>query len=757
MKKLFGLLIVLLALIAADTAQATIRYVIPSAGGTGCSNGSTDYDATANTCGGGSSTVYIGNSGADTGVAASSAPGDILDFRTGSYVSSGGSQGRFEPSNSGTASLPIIFRCHAGETCTIRGFGVSNGVNVDRITVDGFIMDGASSIDQPVYFGNETHFWRIINNEVKNGTYFGFLSGYQGTGSDHLIQNNDIHNNGLISDPGHLGSYGLYIGGQRLTVKGNRIYSNGGYGVHYLCSECVDTANDDGVVEGNDIYDNGGAESTQFGLLISVGHRMRAINNKVSGNTGGIQVLVCSDCVVYNNTVYNNNKGSNATSGMQVLSAGGTIIKNNIFYQNPSDLEDYGTGTVYLNNHCTNAGPGCLTTGDPQLVNLGTRDFHLQSLNSPPVNRGATLSIVTADFDGRSRPQGVAYDIGAFEFAQTSVTPGILQLSSPTYTVGEGGVTATITVTRTGGSSGIVGATVSTSNGTATAGVDYTTTSSAVSFGAGSTTSQTVSIPITDDATVESNETINITLSAPTGGATLGSPTSAVLTIIDNDVPVVSGVVGLWTFNEASGTATDTSGQSNTVTLVNGATRAAGVAGNALSLDGVDDYATAADSSTLDINSTFTILAWFSPSATMTDFKAGVVKNYTYYLYPGSPTSFCGGPFGGYHNGSVDVTACSTIPIPASPAWTLLSIVNDGATLRLSQNGVQIATAPISGPVPVSSGTLQIGASEWGEYFGGKIDDTRIYNMALTQAEILAIYNSVGVGSLAAPSNLIVK
>src|SRR5262245_39523983 len=114
---------------------------------------------------------------------------------------------------------------------------------------------------------------------------------------------------------------------------------------------------------------------------------------------------------------------------------------------------------------------------------------------------------------------------------------GALQLSAATDSVAETGGSATITVTRTGGSAGAVGATFATSNGTATSGSDYTAVSQTVSFAAGDTANKTVSIPILDDSIFEGNETVNIALTNPTGGATLGNRNTAVLTITDNETP----------------------------------------------------------------------------------------------------------------------------------------------------------------------------------------------------------------------------
>src|SRR4051812_46805090 len=83
--------------------------------------------------------------------------------------------------------------------------------------------------------------------------------------------------------------------------------------------------------------------------------------------------------------------------------------------------------------------------------------------------------------------------------------PGTLQLSAATYSVAENGGSATVTITRKGGSAGAVGVTLTTSNGTATAPGDYTAVTQTVSFAAGNTANKPVTIPIVNDTAVEAN------------------------------------------------------------------------------------------------------------------------------------------------------------------------------------------------------------------------------------------------------------
>ena len=111
---------------------------------------------------------------------------------------------------------------------------------------------------------------------------------------------------------------------------------------------------------------------------------------------------------------------------------------------------------------------------------------------------------------------------------------GSLQFKSATFSVSEGTASATITVTRTGGTSGSVDVSYATSDNTATAGSDYTARSGTLTFAQGQT-SKTFTVPILNDAIAEGVESLNLTLSSPSGGATLGQARRAVLTITDND------------------------------------------------------------------------------------------------------------------------------------------------------------------------------------------------------------------------------
>jgi subtilisin-like proprotein convertase family protein len=119
----------------------------------------------------------------------------------------------------------------------------------------------------------------------------------------------------------------------------------------------------------------------------------------------------------------------------------------------------------------------------------------------------------------------------------STAQPGTLSFSQPSYTGAEGDGSATIVVSRTGGTDGAVSAQFDTvAGGTAVSGTQYTPVSQAVNFADGQSTAD-VSVPIIDDNVVEGqNTTVNLALSSPNGDVSLGL-SSAVLNIEDNDSP----------------------------------------------------------------------------------------------------------------------------------------------------------------------------------------------------------------------------
>jgi gliding motility-associated-like protein len=113
------------------------------------------------------------------------------------------------------------------------------------------------------------------------------------------------------------------------------------------------------------------------------------------------------------------------------------------------------------------------------------------------------------------------------------------KLSVADVSVNEGAGTATVTVTLFDSSANAVTVAYATSNGTATSGLDYTATSGTLTFAANQT-STTFTIPIIDDSSIESTETINITLSDPTNASILNG--AGVVTIADNDICTITSI-----------------------------------------------------------------------------------------------------------------------------------------------------------------------------------------------------------------------
>jgi hypothetical protein len=95
--------------------------------------------------------------------------------------------------------------------------------------------------------------------------------------------------------------------------------------------------------------------------------------------------------------------------------------------------------------------------------------------------------------------------------------------------------TVQIRVQRSGGSAGAVSVQYATAPGTATAEVDYVSTSGTLTWPAGDVTERSFAVQLFDELVVEPSETITLTLSNLSGGATLDGVATVDFTITDND------------------------------------------------------------------------------------------------------------------------------------------------------------------------------------------------------------------------------
>ena len=186
-------------------------------------------------------------------------------------------------------------------------------------------------------------------------------------------------------------------------------------------------------------------------------------------------------------------------------------------------------------------GDGSASAGSDYAATTGT-------LNWAAGDSADKTFTVPVDWDGRAEGTesislaltnpGGGSDLGPSTAAVLRIADdgasGPLSLSSNASRVSEADGLVTITVTRSGGSlGGPVTVGYQTSDGSANAGSDYAAASGTLTFGPGEA-GKTFAVPVTSDSAREGDETFQVTLSNATGGASIGSPAGATVTITDD-------------------------------------------------------------------------------------------------------------------------------------------------------------------------------------------------------------------------------
>ena len=234
---------------------------------------------------------------------------------------------------------------------------------------------------------------------------------------------------------------------------------------------------------------------------------------------------------------------------------------------------------------------------------------------------------------------------------------------------------------------------------------------------------------------------------------------------IPNYVPQ-NGLVGWWPFN---GNANDESGNGNHGT-VNGAMLANDRLGNvnkAYNFNGTSDFISIPDDNSLDLSNQFSIAAWINiPDYTNPQVQPngsgafdynrtfvskprnqGWASNYELSTAPSSQVRIIG--FGAANMSCCPNAGIIANTVPLLNTWHYVAVTYNGFSLNLYIDGVlDISSQAVisldnsSEPLYFGKAFTSVGQENWYRWFKGKIDDIGIWNRALTQQEITALYNS---------------
>lgn len=386
-------------------------------------------------------------------------PGDTVTVLSGSYGE------RLATVRNGTSAARIRLRAAAGPgsvLVTIPGRVLT--VRHSYISIEGFILDGQYGLDDAVLVATSGHFFRLADSEVRRSTrdlidirgpagvvierclIHHALNAADGRTDAHgiaagpvqdlAIRDTDIHTfsgDGIQVDPGRSAP-----GWSRVTIERSRIW--------LVPLPAPENGFPAGTVPGENAVDTKASASFPRAILTirdttASGFRSALISNAAAFNlkehvdatvdrvtvsdseiafrlrgaaTGGAWVAVTNTVVfdtstafryednIRNLRIWNSTVGGGVARAFQAASSdsAGLDVRNLLVL-----------GTLPAEA----AGPSNLGVGAAAFVNAAADDYAL-SASSPAIDAGVAIAQVTTDITGLGRPQGAAYDVGAYEF-----------------------------------------------------------------------------------------------------------------------------------------------------------------------------------------------------------------------------------------------------------------------------------------------------------------------------------------------------
>ncbi len=354
----------------------------------------------------------------------------------------------------------ITFECLGN--CTTRKFTVS----ANNTTIRGFYITDTPTSKDGFGISISSSGCVIENNHIFYMIYGGIT--LSPTSSDCIVKNNKLERNSQL---------GIEVNGRNNLIEGNeiwgsiqyhprwtdppswvdadgmRFFGSGhifrsnyihdiNYGVpenvnpHIDCFQTWEDSNHETVrnilFERNYcINQTAQSEDEQGqGFMIEGKAKNITIRNNIIQAFRGINSFKTSDLKVFNNLFIGSTTaiaGESHTMGFFVDNNENVTFQNNIVYNYYTNIVIFGNnitggknliyrsdGVYPIRNNIYNS-PNDLWGIDPRFVNPQSGNYHLKII-SPAIDAGYNLgSLVVDDFDGNHRPQGLGYDIGAFE------------------------------------------------------------------------------------------------------------------------------------------------------------------------------------------------------------------------------------------------------------------------------------------------------------------------------------------------------
>jgi hypothetical protein len=397
--------------------------------------------------------------------------GDIVYMKAGIYNE------RIIPKNSGSVNNYIVYSAFPGDVVTIDGSGISlpsdwGGLfhleEINYIHITGLRIFNAGNADNSAgilvdicnniiieknYTYNTTSsgigIWNCENviidgNEVELACNDGEQECISvGSTNNFEIKNNHVHHGG----PGSIGGEGIDAkdGSSNGKIYNNHVHNFPDRLGIYIEAWDKHTYN---LEIYNNLVHNCGADgmtlaSEMGGLLENISVYNNIIyNNKYVGLSvtpnGPVANPPMKNIKIINNTIYNNGWDLGDESwgggiGVDNPNLSDLIIRNNIISQNlffQIAIEYYGQNFSIDHNLIDGfrdelseeTRGNDYVEGEANFVNVSGFDFHLQ-VNSLAIDTGSSNDAPVEDYDGNPRPFGPDFDIGAFEYGQTSVDP----------------------------------------------------------------------------------------------------------------------------------------------------------------------------------------------------------------------------------------------------------------------------------------------------------------------------------------------